>query len=470
MLYLFVLTFLFSWGSLNNSDNRTDTGATIIVFTQASDTLFMMETLPQLKQFAAENNLRFVRKNAAEGVPAAITTTPAIVFQNWRGRSIYANRYTAFSTIENFIRTSRVVPQQLTEDCRQQIAVWKNGRATIAVPIKVTPMEGDIPQGLQQSDFRQELQEVLIKEMPDFQRSPRSCVGKTDRLFYFDLHPYRAANDDFYLGMEIYSPFNCKKPIYSRLTTPLKGTFTDWKTVVTAAATQMTTILQQQLVQSKIGDAIHPISEDVAVKTWENLGLPLPQRTDNQSFENTHTIDMPMQWTYHSSIDKDIPVVQFRFMPPLDRYIGELKTIDGHLNIDTTSQSLEGNFVAAMQSLTMGSVDFDYNVLNKYIKAYKIPESSFSFDIAEALPTLRFGETANVSVEGTFTLMRKKRQVQVRTQLSPILDENSRPLLQVSAAFELNVVDDFGIKGPDGPDPARKMMQFDLNFLMTARK
>ena len=65
--------------------------------------------------------------------------------------------------------------------------------------------------------------------------------------------------------------------------------------------------------------------------------------------------------------------------------------------------------------------------------------------------------------------MKKENPVEVVAQITPIIGADGELLLQVSAAFSLNVVDNFGIKGPDGPSPARKMMQFDLNFLMKAQ-
>ena len=114
----------------------------------------------------------------------------------------------------------------------------------------------------------------------------------------------------------------------------------------------------------------------------------------------------------------------------------------------------------------MGMESFDYNVLNKYIKAYKFPESSFAFQASEELPSLRFGETTSCTVQGSFKLMRKNQPVEVEAQLTPLIDANGIPFLQVNATFSLNVVDDFGIKGPDGPNPARKTMLFNLNFLM----
>ncbi|MEM7515171.1 MAG: hypothetical protein AAF388_29860, partial [Bacteroidota bacterium] len=278
--------------------------------------------------------------------------------------------------------------------------------------------------------------------------------------FYLDIHPYFQKDGKLWLSMEIYSQYSCKDPIYSNFGQPL------------ASLKEVTSTFEQEVLKamtaSQIGDAFSPVSDEVKMKSWEELGLALPEVDQKTLASFQEAPALPTSWVFGQSLEEDIPIVQFRFRAPLDRYIGEIRKIDGTLNWDASTKSLQGQFIADMQSLTMGMESFDYNVLNKYVKAYRFPNSSFEFSSQVAVEEIAFGEILPLRVKGTFELMRKKEEVEVIAQLTPVLDEAGNPLLMVSASFELNVVDDFRIKGPDGPDPARKMMEFDLNFLMKA--
>jgi len=62
-----------------------------------------------------------VEQDVRQGVPAEITATPTIVFQNTRGRAIYASRYTELNTIKNFVRTSRLRAQAPVPLCMDQV-------------------------------------------------------------------------------------------------------------------------------------------------------------------------------------------------------------------------------------------------------------------------------------------------------------------------------------------------------------
>ena len=219
---------------------------------------------------------------------------------------------------------------------------------------------------------------------------------------------------------------------------------------------------------SEIGDAFHSIADNVPVKSWSELDLALPKGPDAVAYDKSADIDLPRTWTFHSGIDEETPIVQFRFMEPLDRYVGEVRTIEGTLQLTEAKALQSGYFTADMGSLTMGMADFDKVVLGKYIKAAKFPTSSFSFEVPSS-DALKIGETTFLQVDGTFNLMKKKRPVEVATQITPIIGNEGEVLLQVSTSFSLNIVDNFSIKGPDGPEPARKMLLFDLNFLMKAQ-
>ncbi|MEN0046115.1 MAG: hypothetical protein AAF806_03540 [Bacteroidota bacterium] len=451
---LFSLVFLFSMQAQES----------LVIFTQASDTHFIETALSEIKDFANENGIEVIEKDAAMGMPAEITTTPAIIYQNARGRSIYSSRYAELSTIKNFIRTSKVVPQRKADLQKEQVLVWESGKSKIVADLKITEAKGKLPNDLNQAKFKEITRTIFDEHMGNFSFQNQVNLQRTDRIFYLDIHPYFGKANQCFLSLEIYSQYSCKDPIFSNFTSPLKGNSSDLDNLLQQAAKILEQEVIAQISNSTIGDAFSSIPKNVSVKTWKTLGLSLPQKNAQQKMNLAAAPVLPQNWIFHEALDASTPIVQFRFMAPLDRYVGEIKSIQGDLQF--TDNQMKGNFVADMQSLTMGMESFDYNVLNKYVKAYKFPASSFEFSSPVDFAQLVYGETLNTTVQGTFELMRKKHPVEVVAQITPIVDATGQALLQVSASFELNVVDDFGIKGPDGPSPAREMMQFDLNFLM----
>ncbi|MEM6766503.1 MAG: hypothetical protein AAF655_16330 [Bacteroidota bacterium] len=440
----------------------------LIVFYQSSDDQFLENTLPLIKAYASDRSITLYEKGMEEGLPEEITTTPAIIYQNAKGRSIYASRYMEFSTIENFIRTSRVVPQRKVDIQREDVFVWQNGRANIVAPLKITDPQGRVPSGLQLEDWKEKVNTLLAAGFQKFSRKESVNLSRTDRLFYLDLHAYFQKDGKLWMSMEVYSQYSCKDPIYSNFGESIEGSYDNASALLAKVAEVFEQQVYQAMTASKIGDAFSPVPGGVRNSGWEELGIPLPEPDKQNVDALTEIPELPSSWMFGQAMEEDIPIVQFRFRAPLDRYIGEIKKISGELSWDEGTQLLNGSFVADMQSLTMGMESFDYNVLNKYVKAYRFPNSSFEFSSQVDVESIEFGETLPLSVKGTFELMRKKQDVQVVAQLTPVLGEEGNPLLMVSASFELNVVDDFRIKGPDGPDPARKMMEFDLNFLMKA--
>jgi polyisoprenoid-binding protein YceI len=110
----------------------------------------------------------------------------------------------------------------------------------------------------------------------------------------------------------------------------------------------------------------------------------------------------------------------------------------------------------------MGIADFDHKIHDKYIRTKRFPTATFSFRNQNI--ELAFGKTTTANVTGEFMLMGKKIPLTIQAQLSPSVGTKGEYLMAIQGTFNINILDDFGIKGPDGPDPAKKTMQFFLNF------
>ncbi|MEL6924111.1 MAG: YceI family protein [Bacteroidota bacterium] len=438
----------------------------LIIFAQPTDDHFLKETLPSLRSYCEAKCIELIEQPVEAGTPADIVSTPALVFQNHRGRSVYSSRYAEFLTIQNFIRTSRYVPQDGSKVCRKNLLLSQNGRTKIAASMKLTPLTGKLPKAWNVTAFVSKAKAALARGMEGFTAAAEVCLSKTDRLFYMDVHPYLDAEQQLYISVELYSKFSCKIPVYSRLQNPIAGSWNEMEKLFEEAGALFASQIAQQQHSSKIGDAFSVINTEVVTRDWEALGLSLPAPPARSETMQSFDGNLPRNWQFSAAVSAETPVVQFRFMAPLDRYVGEVKNIEGQLQLNE-NQSLEaGSFTAEMQSLTMGMEDFDRNVLKNYIKAYRFPASVFSFDKVPEMTKLKMGETTQMQVAGQLKLMKKTHPIEVATELTPIINGEGAIQLQVSCSFDLNITDLYGIKGPDGPTPARKTLQFDLNFLM----
>ena len=437
--------------------------AQLIIFYLAENQLFIKETLPKIKKYCAEKKIELIEKNASDGLPSEITSTPALVFQNDRGRSIYAARYTEFSTIENFIRTSRAFSKSEATNCKKDILAYQNGRMKVAASIKITPLSGSVPSGFNISLFEKNAKNSINIAMQLFDYQSEICLNKTDRVYYLDFHPFVDKDGKLFLSYELYSQFSCTVPVLSKIKTPLEGTLANSEILFAQIAKNLEAEIIAQLESSKIGDAYTPILKTIQNKTWLELGL---ENTSNKT-TNDKKLDflegkLLKNWNYAGPIDSETPALAFHFQEPLDRYAGEVKQIRGKIELNDNQQLSEGRFEVNTSSLTMGIADFDKKVHDKYIRVKRFPTATFSFKQKNI--DLAFGKTTDVAIVGDFTLMGKTIPMTMQTQLTPTIGIKGEQLIVVQATFSLNITDDFGIKGPDGPDPAKKTMQFFMNF------
>lgn len=472
---LFLLTLLLAalffqsaidFSSVQNTPSPTFTGVQqCIIFTQPElDTFFTRVTLPKIKKLCGNKNIELIIKNAAQGVPEGITSTPCLVYQNALGRSIYAARYMEFSTIENFIRNSRVVPQQQLPYEKRDVLVYKKGKMQIAIALKVTDITGQKNNTSNQGIFKNEAKKYIETAMQNFDNQELTSLLKTDRIFYLDIHPYLDVKQNLSLSYEIYSQFNCITPIFSQLKTPEQGSFLEKEKLFTTIGTAVEKEILQQLDNSKIGDAVNTLDKNTIIKTWEELAIGLPEDNNITVKKIFPATTIPQKWTYLGAIDNDIPALQFRFMAPFDRYVGEVKKLNGSLQLNENQALTSGSFEVETNSLTMGIDDFDAKIHKKYIHVKQFPKASFKFLNLQNQATLQWGKTTSSEAYGEFTMVGKKKNITVQTQLTPTVDNSGQILLLVQCTFQINITDDFDIAGPDGTDPARKILNFTMNF------
>jgi polyisoprenoid-binding protein YceI len=444
----------------------------IIVFTQSSDKVFIEKTYPQLRAYCLERSITILERQITEGLPTEITTTPAVIFQNPKGRSIYSGRYASFSTVVNFIRNCRFFPAEISaDDCKTDVLYLKNGRSTLIAPLKITEVSGNLDKNFDQTAFKAAATAAILRgclaeqnATKKFQMTPQPiCKTKTDRAFYMDFHPYRNADGTYFLTVELFSQYSCIDPIFTNKGEAFSGT--DVLPLFEKAVKMLQNEVFRAINSSAIGDAVSFVSEKTTVKTWNALNLSLPKAREKTDVQTVHTnVEIPKNWNYAGALDKETPVLQFRFVPPLNRYVGEVKTMKGNLKMSDNQTITSAYFEATMNSLTMGDEDFDHKVLEKYIKVQKYPDARFSFKNIVLPKKLKIGEVIELPIKGQFTFMKKEKELTVNAKFTPVLDDNGKPQMDISVQFGLNITDGYGIQGPDGPEDARKNMAFFMNF------
>lgn len=431
---------------------------------------FQQQSRQEIIELAATEELELIWADPQKGVPAEITTLPAIVFQSDKGRYYYAGRYTEISTIKNFIRSSRVALPINKAFSKNDCYVKQWGRAKVGMALKLTPLQAKKDSPYTKQEFQEEFSSRLTQQLIGYQYQEKASFQKTDRLFYLDVHPYLDDAQQLYLSVAIYSPFNCIEPIYSNFNSPIKGHLDRIDNLIELvskeASQQITTCLQS----STIGDAYLPI-DNLAQVSWESLGLKLEKPTNLKGLDSQQqTQNLADTWKYDRAIDKKVPVLFFRFQPPLDRYAGEFKQIQGKMDLDANKQIQQIQFEVEVGSMTMGMESLDTKVLKSYLKAKKFPKATFSSTLIGKHEPLVWGQTSTLSMEGDLQLLKKESSVQVQAYLTPSFDAAGQPIIIVQAKFGTNITQNYMIKGPDGPAEASENMEFDMNFIMTASK
>ncbi len=459
-IYITIIIVLFASSLLAQS------GQLIVFVQQECDTFFVNNYLNEVIKIASDTDCEFVLRDASKGIPGGITTTPAIIYQNHLGRSLYAARYAELNTIKNFIRTACAVPQKKGLLPKENILYYTEGRAKIAAPIKITALSGEVPKGFDQNNFAAKAREAIEKSMTEFRMAKQMDLARSDRQFYMDFHSYVDEDEKLYLSLALFSQFNCIIPVFEQFETPLIGKIEDFSRLFNTGAEILQKEILNQLKTSKIGDAYAPIPVDILMPTWEDLGLPLPQKAESAIAINENLTLRTGDWNAAGVIDKQTPLIQFRFSEPLERYAGEVQKMSGKMTINERGKITAGDFIVPVKSLTMGIESFDAKIFKSYLKAGRFPNASFSFQDIGTHEALAFGQTTQVTINGLFKLKNKKKIIPVRAQITPIADANSNAKLSVNASFQLNITDDFGIEGPDGPSPNRKLMEFNMNFLL----
>ena len=455
-------------GLLTTNNLFVDDSEILVLFTN-EEALITQGEIDNLADLSKNLKLEFKVHHAGNGLPSDVTTLPSIYFQNRKGRSKYYGRYTNLDRIHNFVRTCKLVHKKDGVSPTKDLLVWKNGKADIDAPLKISPLAGTSPKDFDAENFKKEIAQSMDKGMQNFQLEASHEVTAYSRSFYINVYPYVNEFADFVLTGELFSQYNCIQPIFTQFSPAIaQGKWENRSSVLEAFGNAMETEIIRQIESSKEGDAFNPVPVDVKTISWEKLGLTIAGQSttttvSNAKFEGT----LPKKWTVEDRTNKDEPIIIFSFLSPVDSYAGEVKALSGDLELseNLTMKGATGKFTVQTSDVTMGAEDFDEEVQNKMLQMGLFPNSQFEFlEIEGGENPLTVGRTENCVVKGKFTMIGISIPITVEAEIEPIVDDNQSIKLVVTCDFEVPLFDKFKIEGPDGPSPAKDVLQFFMKF------
>ncbi len=444
----------------------------LIVFVQPGhsvvDDVFNTKQLPPIRKVAAEMAVQVHIVPVGDGAPPEVALTPLLVYQNHRGRSIYQGRTTTPDRVRNFIRTSRFVPQGQELNRREQIPVWSMGRENIWAPLKVAAVTGTPPPDYDDAVFQEEALAAIAKGFKNFELRPSAALGRSDRGFYMDFYPWRAADGTLFLSLALYSQFHCKEPIFEKKKIPLTGPWEKRQEMFRQAAILLEKQVAEHIRRPESGDGFDAVRADLPNLSWEQIGFPLPPRPPRQKATDTVAAALGTNWTLAASDPDAPPMIQFRFAAPLDNYAGEVKSGRGALTL-SPSLVLEGAAghieIDTRRAITMGDPVLDEAIQGSLLLGSRThPQSRFTITAlsSDGRP-IAFGQLSPAQIAGTFQLKGKSVPLAAPAEFEPVIGVDGRPRLVVRTAFRIDLRE-FDIEGADGPAPARHTVKFDVNL------
>jgi len=418
---------------------------------------------PLLEQLASEMGLEFIERDVRDGAPSEIHSVPVIIFADHRGRSIYQGRYTTLDRVRNFVQTSRVFVQESRPRERADLPVLQRGRVRIGTPIKLTPLSGEPPVDFDAESFETSTRAAITAGLPGYERPSRTTLGRTDRLFYIDVHPYRDADGRLFLSTALFSQYHCHEPLMTRVGNPIMGTWASREQLLRHAASELAGWIDEAIADESVGDGFIALDSSLPTVTWDAMGLPLPPRPEGESLVSAD-LNIPESWRIDMAANAERPSIRFRFPAPLDSYSGQARDLTGELRVPLRAiGDAAGSFIVTVNSVTMGEPDLDdYLMTPEMLDEGQYPTARFELERAEAPSDqpLEFGVVIPFTMHGQFTMKGATIPLTVPAQLELTVGVDRRPRLILQGGWRVDLMRHFGLEGPDGPDDIRNTLEY----------
>jgi hypothetical protein len=256
--------------SLNAQDNSQ-----LIIFLQHGRSMtedFKREALPDIETFAERQKIEVKILDARDGAPAEVKFTPAIFYQNDRGRSLYHGRYHDVKHLESFVGKARKSSEQGKSSVPENSAVWSVGRATLAAPLKVNPLAGNVPGGFDQDQFAREAYQSIAAGMDYFKMNNQGKFSGEVRKFHMEFSPEKTKDGLLLVSMKLFSEFNPGEPVFETQI-PSGGEWDNPDFVWRKAGNRLEKALIAQISNWDNGDGFDTLSEKTPVKSWQEIKI-----------------------------------------------------------------------------------------------------------------------------------------------------------------------------------------------------
>jgi polyisoprenoid-binding protein YceI len=457
-----------------------EAGERLIVFVQPGvsevSRHFDGEVQPGVEALAEEMGIAVQVFDVTEagGAPRPVGITPLLVYQNHRGRSIYQGRYTTLDRVRNFLRTARHVHQGSAALELDLLPVWDQGRASVATPLKITDLEGEVPAGFDAERFRQDAAAAILEADPRFRpdaemRLARKVrLGRSDRLFYSDFYPYLGKDGRLYLNLALFSQFHCHEPVFVS-EQPIAGPWEKRNELFAEGFRVLADEVARQVRSTQYGDGFDPVPGPLpSGVTWADFGLPLPPAPAGATAEMPDDLELVQSWVMDEDVQASRPAVQFTFPAPLDMYTGEAQSVSGDLTLGDglSLGAMRGRFVADPASVTMGESDLDAAIHGTMLLVEEYPTSDFVIERVETdFDRPEFGQVAAAVLHGRFTMKGQSIPLTVPVSVEAFLGHDGRPRVSIDGTWRLRLLEPFGIEGAPGDPPTNDTLIFQCHLV-----
>jgi len=451
-------------------DQGSDATGRVIVFVQPGASAvarsFKADYLPEIFHIAREMGCEWDVRDIADGAPAEVTATPAIVFQNHLGRSFYYGRYTTLDRVHSFIRTSSIAPQAQRNTMREDMPVIRLGRAQIALRIKIAPVSGTPPAGYDPTEFQRDAASWVIDALQRAKLREKIQLQRTDRTYYLDFNPWRAEDGTLFLSVELYSQYHCKKPVYRKTDPPWTGPWEHRAELFQQAARELEKQVIASLADTESGDGLNPVPSTVRQRDWDAMGLALPPPPEQNS-QVVAIGELTREWTLVHPSEQSESMLVFQFPAPLDGYAGEVRSLKGEWRLADGFflEGASGWIEADPRSVSMGEPDLD-DALQSSTFLHTDKVGSSRFELREASgdgQPLVPGITTKAELRGVFTLKGVSIPLTLTASFSPVHDKHGNSQLIMSGEFTIPLAP-FDLDGPDPSQEASKRLDFSFRF------
>jgi hypothetical protein len=444
-------------------ETQENDAALVIFYQSTSDSSFLQNQLPWLKEVAANQQLDLILFNQEAGFPAKVTATPAIMYLGKNGKALFGGKYRERSAVENFARISRLRPVESQPDLRTDILSRQQGQQQVVIPLKITEQQGayatTLPWGRRV--------ELAFEAQGTFRKKDTVSLWPCDRRYYLDVHPYVEADGRVFLSAAVFSQFDCINAIWENFGQPFTGNVDELDALLEQLCSVSDSIINNYLNGSQGNESLSPLPDDAPGIALSEL--PELEKYQSEDKEKTYPILSGLEYAKPQALAPSLPMLSFNFPAPLDRYAGEVRKLKANITFNQDRTSISGNVLAEVKSMTMGMKDLDKKVLKSYLYAKNFPEARFDFANVPLAKTWRGGSALRIRVPGTFEMIGKSQPLLADAIFEPVQLPNGDVALAVTASFQLDISEPFGLTGPDGPEDLRNQMQFQFYSILSSK-